>query len=445
MNTETIINELIRQNPWWVDPKVLAEDPTKPKRDVFPLLWEKICNNDLVTAVTGLRRIGKTTIIKQAINDLLNSGTDRSKLLYFSFEESILVKDSGLLEKVIEYQLKNKPDGKLYFFLDEIQYVDYWNAIIKKYADAYPRLKFVVTGSSSLFVKTKAKESLAGRILEIVMRPLAFGEYLRLVKGIKLPEATTLNVDGLSAYEKELKENFYDYLVFGEFPYLAKLEQFSDQKQYVLDWVIGKIVENDLPKMRRVVHSSALVDLTNILLTGSGQLVELQNLARDLGLDRATLNEYLYLLRETKLIGTAFNRGAGYRTRSLRQRKIYAASVNAVALKNTNGPFSESFKLKIGQVVECFVFNYLSSKEGELFFWRQRQIKEVDFIWQTPEKVLPVEVKFQSEIRPEDLKNLLYYCRKEKIQEAAVITQDQKEERMFDGTKIRFIPGYYLV
>lgn len=445
MNTEIIINELIRQNPWWIDPKVLAEDPTKPKRDVFQLLKGKVCGNDLITAITGLRRIGKTTIVKQIINDLLNSKTERRKILYFSFEEASLAKDPDLLEKIIDYQLKNNTDGKLFLFLDEIQYVDFWNAVLKKYVDSEPRLKFVVTGSSSLFLKTGARESLAGRILEIIMRPLSFGEYLRIVKGIELPVVAPFSVDKLILYERELKENFYNYLVFGEFPYLAKLDQFSDQKQYVLDWVIGKIVESDLLKIRRVVNTNALVNLTNVLLVGSGQLVELQNLARDLGLDRATLGEYLSLLEKTNLTGTVFNRGVGYRSRSLRQRKIYSASVNAIALKNTNGPFSESFKLKIGQVVECFVFNYLSSKEGELFFWRQRQIKEVDFIWQTPEKVLPVEVKFQSEIRPEDLKNLLYYCRKEKIQEAVVITQDQKEEKMFDDIKVKFSPGYYLV
>lgn len=440
-----ITNELYRQNPWWSDKTILAEDPAKPKRDVYDSLWGKVSRNDLITAVTGLRRIGKTTIIKQIINQLLNIGTKRQQILYFSFEEAGLAKDPDLLEEIIQFQLKNRPSGKLFFFFDEIQYVSFWNAILKKYADSQPRLKFIITGSSSLFIKTEARESLAGRILEIAMRPLSFGEYLRVVKGIKLPKVAPFSTKELFSQREELKNNFNDYLVFGEFPYLAKLEQFSDQKQYVLDWVVGKIVENDLPKMRRLVNTGALLSLTNVLLAGSGQLIELQNLAQDLGLDRATLNEYLRLLEKTNLTGTIFNRNLGFRTRSLRQRKIYSASVNAVVLKNTDGPFSESFNLKIGQIAENFVFNYLSSKEGQLYFWRQRQIKELDFIWQIQEKIIPIEVKYQNQIRNDDLKNLLYFCKKERVKEAIMVTSNEEKEKLVNKIKIRFVPAYYLV
>lgn len=436
-------NELLRQNPWWQDKTVLAEDPLLPKRCIYEPLAHKVLEDELITAVTGLRRIGKTTLIKQIINELLDKDKERQKLLYFSFEEISLAKNPRLLEDIIEYQVKKHPTGRLFFFFDEIQYVDFWNAVLKKYFDTDKRLKFVVTGSSSLFIKTKARESLAGRILETVMRPFSYGEYLRIVKNIKLPQNDFLSAEKFKTMQYILKENFTDYLSYGEFPYLSKLESFSDRKQYVLDWVIGKIVENDLPRMRRFVHTNVLINLCDILISGSGQLVELKNLADDMGLDRKTLSSYLELLGKTHIIKPVYNLGAGFRTRNFRQRKIYSSSVNAVVLKKTEGP-TGSFNLLAGQIAENFVFNYFTLKEKNIYFWRQRN-KEIDFLLEKEGKILPVEVKYQSKIKQEDIKTILYFCRKKKLKEAIIISRDEEKEMAVSGVKIKIIPAYFLV
>jgi predicted AAA+ superfamily ATPase len=445
IDQQSLTNELNRQNPWWSNSSRLAEDLIKEKRDAYPRLLDHVQNNDLITVLTGLRRVGKTTIIKQIINKILPKTEEKERILYYSFEEAGLFANPNLLEKIILSQIKKFSGGKLWFFFDEIQYVDLWNAILKKYFDLEPRLKFVLTGSSSLFIKTRAEESLAGRILETILPPLSFGEYLRLIKQIVVPDFSFPNVSQeLSSHSESLENHFFEYLNQGEFPYLNKLASFDDRKQYVLDWIIGKIVANDIPKMRRFVHGATLISLNNSLIVGSGQLIEIKNLSEDFQIDRKTLSSYLSLLEKSFLIRTVFNGGVGFRARSVRTRKIYSTSVNAVTLQNTRGQLSESFNLKIGQIVENFVCNFLNTKFKQVSFWRARG-KEIDFIVKNDNQILPIEVKYQRTVKREDLNNLIYYCRQKKLNSAILVTRNLLEEKTIDNIKFKFIPAHFFL
>jgi hypothetical protein len=181
------------------------------------------------------------------------------------------------------------------------------------------------------------------------------------------------------------------------------------------------------------------------LLEGSGQLVGTQNLARDLQISKDTLTNYLYLLDQTYLTKSLLNKGWSFRSRNTRSKKIYFTSVNAVVFKNTTGINSESFTLKLGQIVETFVHNYLFQESPELYFWQERQKYEVDFIQKTADGILPIEVKYKNQIRPEDLKNLIYFCKKEKLSKAKVITKDYQNEEKIENINISFIPAYTLI
>lgn len=431
ISIKLVTNELIKQNPWWESSSVMAEDISLPKRDVFEKIYRRVTANNLITAVTGLRRIGKTTLIRQVINDLLKT-YDRQKILFYSFDNTSINQSEDLLAAIVEYHRRRFPADQLYLFLDEIQYVDRWNAILKKYVDLYPQLKFIVTGSSTLFIKTQARESLAGRILDTVMRPLHYGEYLKVAYGLSSPDP------------EDLKRYFEEYLSWGEFPYLHKLESWQDKKEYVLDWVINRVLQTDLPKLQRINRPEKLLATSNALIEGSGQLVEILNLATDLQIARDTLSDYIYLFEQAYLIHQIYNKNLGYRTRPSRQRKIYSCSTNAVVFKNTSGITSDAFSLKIGQLVETFIHNYYLGKGEELYFWREGQAREVDFIVKRPGILLPIEVKYKSHIRPDDLKNLLRFCNKANLSQAQVITKDKSGEETVGGIKISYFPASSL-
>lgn len=422
-----LLTELKRQNPWWFNSEVRPIDQAKPHRDLFETLKERVVKRELITSLVGLRRVGKSTLFLQIIDFLLLGKGDPSSFLYFSFEELPGDGSDNLLREIIEYQIKKHPKEKSYLFFDEIQYVDRWNSILKHYFDHYPQLKFVISGSASLFISSSARESLAGRIQELVLAPMSYGEYLRLNK------------------KQNTLEHFVHYLAWGEFPYLEKLPGWAEKKEYVNEFVIKKVAESDLPRLKKV-HGDELVNLLTVLLTRSGQIVEIQNLAADLSLAQNTVRQYLRLLEQTYLVSQVFNLGIGFRTRSARQRKVYATSVNAVTLKTIQGLGSDLWQTAMSSIIETFVYNYLVRQgEGEIYFWRQRQIKEVDFLLVTAEGKTPIEVKYQERIRPSDLAHLLYYCKKERLNNATVITQDEQKTENREGVKITFTPARQLL
>lgn len=421
----SILDELRKQNPWWQDSKAypLVSDT---RRDLFPKLKERVLHRDLITSLVGLRRTGKSTLVFQTIKEMLQNNHDPKSILYFSFEELPGRDLSDKLRIIIDYQIDRGSKTKYYFFLDEIQYVNNWNSILKHYFDLYPQLKFVITGSSSLFISTKAHESLSGRIQELVLSPMGYGEYLRLNR------------------KNNSHQHFMQYLAWGEFPYLEKLPDWAEKKEYVNEFIIKKVVENDLPRLKKV-YGQDLAHLLSVLLSRPGQQIEIQNLAADLGIAQNTVRGYLELLEKTYLISQIFNLGIGFRTRSTRQRKIYPSSVNSVVLGSFQSMNSDLWQRDIGLVIETFVYNYLLRENNELYFWRQRQLKEVDFIQIQPESKLPIEVKYQNDIHPRDLAHLIYYCKKEKLNKAMVITKNDEKIVNLEGIELVFKPADLLL
>lgn len=421
----SVINDLIKQNPWWGDPPA-APFVSKIKRDLFFQLKERILHRELITSLVGLRRVGKSTLLFQIIEEMFHDNVDPKSILYFSFEE-LPGRDLGdALKGIIDYQIHQNLQKKCYLFFDEIQYVDNWNSILKHYFDLYPQLKFTITGSARLFISTSAHESLAGRLQELVLRPMGYGEYLRLNS------------------KENSSEHFMHYLAWGEFPYLEKLPDWAEKKEYVNEFIIKKVVENDLPRLKKV-YGHDLFHLLTMLIARPGQQIEIQNLALDLGISQNTVREYLNLLEQTNLISQLFNVGIGFRTRSVRQRKIYASSVNSVVLKLFQGLNSDLWQRDIGRIIETYVHNALIRQGNEFYFWRQRQIKEVDFIQVLPEGKFPIEVKYQHEIRPNDLQNLIYFCKKEHLKKAMVITKNEDKIVDLEGVEIVFRPATQLL
>ena len=140
-------------------------------RDLYSLITERYLAKNISISISGLRRVGKTTILFQLINYLLESGTEGKRILYYQFSEKI-----NNLEQVLQIFFTNFTDlevgrDNFYIFLDELQYVRDWQSIVKGYIDQNKRIKFVVSGSASIYFRSSVKESLAGRMLTLPSTP----------------------------------------------------------------------------------------------------------------------------------------------------------------------------------------------------------------------------------------------------------------------------------
>jgi len=372
------------------------------KRNAFAEIKKAIQTN-LITAVTGLRRVGKTTLIKQVLG---------RNAFYFSFDEKKYA-NTEALKQVIEVFLEEKEKPTI--FLDEIFRVEDWAGVLKKYHDQ-KKVKFVVSGSSSLLIR-KGVESLSGRLSTHYLPPLQFNEYLEMI-GKK--HETSNNIFKIKRYEEELNQ----FLKKGSFPEITKFND-KDAQEYIRSSTIEKIVFDDIPNTFKIEHPSKLYDLMKLCATNSSRLFTEVNLAEAVQLSRHAVSDYLLYLEKAYLTTTIYPQGS-FQKALKKEKKILVktASIYNALAENPNA----------GQAAETAVYDKLSLEK--LAFYRDAQQREVDFIQNTT----PIEVKYQSTITRVDANNLLYYLNKYKKTKGVIITKNLFDEKKINGKTIIYIP-----
>ncbi|MEM4359468.1 MAG: ATP-binding protein [Candidatus Bilamarchaeaceae archaeon] len=379
------------------------ELPAYKRKSFFEV--KKLLESGLIVAITGLRRVGKTTLMKQLLEE---------DAFFFSFDEKRYT-NPETLKRVVEVFLEEKE--KPLIALDEIFRVDDWAGILKRYHDQ-KKARFILSGSSSLMVK-KGVESLSGRLLTHYLPPLQFDEYLEL-KG-ESPEKRSLGE--AFKIKKRYEEDAQEFLKVGSFPEIVKMDE-KTAVEYIRTSTVEKIVFDDIPSTFRVENPSKLYDLVKLCATASSRLFTEVNFAEALQISRHAISDYLLYLGKAYLVDILYPMGS-FQKALKKQKKIFvktASIYNALAENPT-----------IGQAVETAVYDKLS--EEKISFYTDPQKREIDFIWD-----MPVEVKYQTIVTREDMRNLLYYMKKYKKGSGLIVTKDLFDEKKIDGKRISFIP-----
>src|SRR3989344_4759472 len=174
--------KLSEMNYWWKFGSIRKEFALPYKRKLFDEILKYLKLRQII-GIVGLRRVGKTTLIYQIIDYLIKNGINQKDIIYFSFDEAKNEPREILRvyeESIIKEKISNR---KIFIFFDEIQKVEDWQNKIKVFYDLYPNIKFFISGSASLDILLKAKESLAGRIFYFSADLLSFREFLEF-KGL---------------------------------------------------------------------------------------------------------------------------------------------------------------------------------------------------------------------------------------------------------------------
>jgi predicted AAA+ superfamily ATPase len=413
MEKEYIKRLIYEYNPQLTGKKI--EVPTFKRKLYFDLLkWLK---KKQIIAITGLRRVGKTTLMKQLMQKL-------ERAAYFSFDEEETQKKETLIY-VIDFFLNNLKAG--YIFLDEIHYVRDWQGIIKRYYDT-KNIKFIVSGSESLEI-VKAKESLAGRIVTFKLETLSFREFLEL-KGKKLSK---INYDEMLPEKEFFEFEFLDYLYKGAFPEIVKEKDEEVIRKYINDLVVKKIIYRDIPRIFEIKRKDLLFSLFKYICNNSSNLFEIKNLCNIFNADYETITNYLFYLRESFLIKISEVYSKSMAKRVRRNKKIYVVHPSLA--------FSV-LGYKKDMLIEKILGQYVESLFGKEFFWRDKHKNEVDIVIQN-KTIEPIEVKFKSNIPKDDLKGLFRFMDVFKLKKGTVITKDTfKKEK--NAKEIEFIPAWYF-
>ncbi len=371
-----------------------------------------------IIAIVGLRRTGKTTIMKQLMQNL-------EKAFFFSFDEEETQTKEALVF-IIDFLLKNL--GAKYIFLDEVHYVKDWQGVLKRYYDT-KNVKFIISGSESLEIK-KAKESLAGRIVTFKLETLSFKEYLEL-RGKKIAKETEIKkIYEKTFYEKEfLEQEFLNYLYNGAFPEIVNETDDEIIKKYINELVVKKIIYRDIPRIFEIRRKDLLLSLFNYICNNSANLFEIKNLCNIFKADYETITNYLFYLQSAFLIKTSELYSKSIAKRIRKNKKIYVSHPSiAFAVLG----------YKREMIIEKILGQYVESLFGSEFFWRDKHKNEVDIVLDGK----PIEVKYKNNIGKEDLKGILRFMKVFKSKEGVIITKDIFKEEEFQSKKILLVPAW---
>lgn len=403
-------------NPWWLGGKVDPELALSYKRGLYHELVPDL-KKRFILALVGLRRTGKTTLMYQLVQHLLEEGIPPANVLFFSFDEYPSTFDD-VLNSYREINTKDLRAERTYVFLDEIQKLDNWQNTLKKYYDLYPKLKFIISGSESLFIRKKTKETMAGRVFESVLHPLDFREYLEL-NGIK---------EEALRYETAVLPLFLRFAGQGGFPETIPFTKTRELKTYVKSLVIDKIIYNDIPRLFHIEDPEFLVVLLELIAANPGMYVDYQSLAQQFGKDRRVIKDYLFYLKESFLIRLVGNYRKGSVATTLRKKKR-AYPTDAALIQLYKPSIDEQF---FGRIVETAVVNALDAS----FFWKNSH--EVDVVVSD----IPVEVKYQETIVPSDLNGVREFMRKFKKTRGIVVTKKDERTVELEEGSIQLVPAW---
>jgi hypothetical protein len=368
--------------------------------------------------ITGMRRVGKTTLLKYIQETIKSSNT-----LFIDLENPInrrIFEEDDYETILSSLKFMGLEAGlKSYVFLDEIQFVKTLPSVVKYLYDHY-HIKFFLSGSSSFYIKNLFSESLSGRKYLFELKPLGFREFLRFrqasadldaVKG-EIPEAVFSILD----------RYYSEYLLYGGFPGVV-LKESDSEKRMMLDDIFSSYFQLEVVQLGDFRKANVIRDLILLLIERTGSRLDIQKLSKELGVARETIYHYVAFLENTYFIKLIrpFSRNLDSEIRSA--TKFYLCDTGII---NRFGRVGE------GAVFENAVCCALQ-RHGELNYYQRKSGLEIDFI---VNKQQAYEVKLRADER--DLRKLTALSAELNLTGATVVSRKRSNVA---GVKYGFMLG----
>ncbi len=396
MEETTLLEVLTKWNPWEKEISIGIKR-LEYLRQIYPYLERKE-----VLVLKGMRRSGKSTILKQLMNELMVKGIDKKQILYLNLDDYNFANDLNLnlFEEVLKaYTSYSKNKKKIYFFIDEAQKIEGWERWVRTKYDLNENIKFVVSGSSASLLSKELSTLLTGRNLSFKILPLSFKEFLEFRKNGSLDE----------------------YLTFGGFPEVV-LEKSEEKKLFILRQYFEDIIHKDIVERYDVRNAKQLIEIARYLVSVTGSKISLNKLSKVFGLSRDTLALYVsymidaYLLYEVSY----FSYSAKIKHEVNKLPKLYVLDnglINVVSIR---------YSKNRGQMFENTVLIKLVEHFDEVNYWSELK-SEVDFIAGTT----VINVTATDKIPEREMAGLFDFTKEHKNFSLLLITESTtKEDRI---------------
>ena len=320
-------------------------------------------DSDIIKIITGIRRCGKSCIMKGIINELLEKGVDETRIIYIPLDKrgfKYIHTPEQLEEKIDSMVLDN---GFYYLFIDEIQNVEGFESVIHAYAEE--GYSIFLTGSNSYLLSDEISTKLTGRYLNFEIFTLDFEEYLQMKKFFD------------KSIDADLKEEFNEYVLNGGFP---KSLEFSDidSRQVYARGIISEIFEKDVKKRKRISNIAVFERVQSFLLNNYSSAFSFSNLTdclrkEGLSFKDSTVRKYIEDLKTAKIIYECNRFDLKSKKSIKREQKYYLADLAIYFAMNTDNV------INYGPSLENIVYHYLVSNGYRVSVGRIGKL-ECDFI-----------------------------------------------------------------
>lgn len=320
-------------------------------------------NSDIIKVITGIRRCGKSFILKAIINELLANGVDESQIIYIPLDKRGFksINTPEMLEERIEALIRN--NNFYYLFIDEVQNIHGFESVVHAYAEE--GFSIFLTGSNSYLLSDEITTKLTGRYLSFETYTLDFNEYLAMKKYFNM------------SISNQLTEEFNDYILNGGFP---KSLEFSNPvaRETYSRGIIGEIFEKDIKKRKKITNIPVFERVQSFLLNNYSAPFSLNNLLALLkeegySTKASTVRSYIEELKKAKIIYECNRFDLKSKKSIQRDQKYYLADMSIYFSTNTDN------RLSYGPTLENIVYLYLVSHDYQVSVGRIGKF-ECDFI-----------------------------------------------------------------
>jgi len=351
---------LIEQNLHWKKLKYKSV-----KRDALDRLISYLPLKQIIT-IAGIRRCGKSTLAKQAINYLIESGVEEKNIFFINLENPYFLAykhNAAFLNVIFEEYLKlMNPTGKMYCIFDEIQYFDNWQVYIKsKYESS--DIKYIITGSNSSMLSNDLNTLLSGRSLNIHLDTFSFTEFLDYKNIDYSSEFTQITNKIDIARAKD------EYLKWGGFYEVFEAEDEMVKKEILISYAKNIIYQDIVPRYK--IRNSEIVEkLFFYLLSNATGIMNYTTLAKTFEISDKAIREYINYCEDVFMLKRLdkFHNKPKERIKSF--KKIYA-------LDNGFLQIAPTLSKNLGNALENMVFIILNQKSQELYYLKDGV--EIDF------------------------------------------------------------------
>lgn len=346
-------------------------------KNAIPRTLEFPKAENMIKVAIGMRRTGKTYLLYQLIHRLLNQGIPLETILYINFEDDRLLpmsqkKMADLLDSF--YTLFPENHHRLcYLFLDEVQNVEAWQLVVRRFFDT-KEVQIYLTGSSAKLLSKEIATSLRGRSLSIEVWPYDFNEYL-IAHSISKTQKPIGKVS-LDFFGK----HFLNFLKVGGFPAIQQLNETLARE--TLQSYVETVIFRDVIERHNVSNIVLLKYLSSTLLKNFSTLFSINKFYNDIKsqgfqVAKDTIYNYVNYLEDAYLISTVPIFTESPRRLQIAPKKIYAVD-NGLIQANT---FSRLDNL--GRLLENQVYLDLRRENKKIYYYQTKSGYEIDFVTQS--------------------------------------------------------------